>query len=46
MNDHYTFLMLQVILADEMADLCFLGLPSGDQEWQLHISTVIRHIGR
>ena len=35
-----------LILADEMADLCFLVLPSSDHEWQLHISIVISHIGR
>ena len=38
-----------IILADEMEDLLSDLAPillSSGQEWQLHISTVISHIGR
>ena len=39
-----TFLLLEFILADEVADLP-LVLPSMSQEWQYHNSTVRAHIG-
>ena len=42
-NGNYTFLLLLVIMANEVADLLSpLVLPSTDQEWRLHIN----HIGR
>ena len=43
MNGNYTFLLLLVIMANEVADLLSpLVQPSTDQEWRLQIN----HIGR
>ena len=44
-NGNFTFLLLELILADEVADLPPIVASSG-QEWQYHISTVRDHIGR
>ena len=44
-NGNFTFLLLELILADEVADLPPI-LASNGQEWQFHISTVRAHIGR
>ena len=45
-NGDFTFLLLELILADQLADLIPpLGAFSG-LEWQFHISTVRAHIGR
>ena len=40
-----TFLLLELILADQLADLP-PGLASSGQEWQFEISTLRAHIGR
>ena len=40
------FLLLELILADQLADLPFLLVVSSGQEWQYEISTVRAHIGR
>ena len=48
-NGNFTFLLLALILADEVADLLADLAPviaSRGQEWQFHIFTVIAHIGR
>ena len=42
---HVPFLLLELILADQMADLPPVEASSG-QEWQYEISTVRAHIGR
>ena len=42
---NFTFLLLELILADQVADLPHIEASSG-QEWQFHISTVRAHIGR
>ena len=39
-----TFLLLELILADQLADLP-PGLASSGQEWQYEISTLRAHIG-
>ena len=44
-NGNFTFLLLEFILADQLADLPLVQASSG-QEWQFHISTVRAHIGR
>ena len=48
-NGNFTFLLLEFILADQVADL-LVDLPpvvaSSGQEWQFHIATVRAHIGR
>ena len=44
-NGNFTFLLLQLILADQLANLPPV-LASSGQEWQFHISTVTAHIGR
>ena len=44
-NGDMTFLLLELILADQLADLPLVQASSG-QEWQFHISTVRVHIGR
>ena len=44
-NANFTFLLLELILADQLADLPPVQASSG-QEWQFHISTVRAHIGR
>ena len=44
-NGDFTFLLLELILADQMADLPPVLVSSG-QEWQFHICTVRAHIGR
>ena len=38
--------MLELILADQLADLHLPFLASRGQEWQFHISTVRVHIGK
>ena len=49
-KSNFTFLLLELILADEVADLLAdLSPPvvaSSGKEWQFHISTVRAHIGR
>ena len=45
-NGNFTFLLLVLILADEVADLHPPVLSLSGQEWQFHISTVRAHIGR
>ena len=45
-NGNFTFLLLELILADGVADLPFPELASSGQEWQFYISTVRAHIGR
>ena len=44
-NRNFTFLLLELILADHLADLPPVETSSG-QEWQFHISTVRAHTGR
>ena len=44
-NGNRTFLLLELMLADQVADLTPPEASSG-QEWQFHISTVRAHIGR
>ena len=44
-NGNFTFLLLELILADQVADLTPI-LASSGQEWQFHISTIRAHIGR
>ena len=44
-NGSFTFLLLELILADQLADLPPV-LASGGQEWQFHISIVRAQIGR
>ena len=41
-----TFLLLEVILADQLADLPPSVVASSCQEWQCEISTVRAHSGR
>ena len=41
-----TFLLLELILLDQVTDLLPLVVTSSDQEWQYEISTVRVHIGR
>ena len=48
-NGNFTFLLLELVLSDEVADVLAdipPVLPSSGQEWQIHISTVRAHIGR
>ena len=45
-NGNFTFLQLELILADQLADLIPQGQSSSGQEWQYEISTVRAHIGR
>ena len=45
-NGHFTFLLLQLVLADQLADLSLPLEASSGQEWPFHISTVTAHIGR
>ena len=48
-NGDMTFLLLELILADQLADLPPPPPPvvaSGGQEWQYEISTVRANIGR
>ena len=45
-NGNFTFLLLELILAEQVADLYPTVEASSGQEWQLHISTVRAHIGR
>ena len=45
-NGNFTLLLLECILADQMADLPPPVLASSGQEWQFHIATVRAHIGR
>ena len=46
-NGDFTFLLLELILADQMADLLPPKvLVASGQEWQFHICTVRAHIGR
>ena len=40
------FLLLELILADQLADLSPPLEASSGQEWTFHISTVTAHIGR
>ena len=42
---NFTFLLLVLILADQLADICPIEASSG-QEWQYEISTARAHIGR
>ena len=44
-NGNLRFLLLQLILADQLADLPPIEASSG-QEWQFYIYTVRVHIGR
>ena len=44
-KDNFTVLLLELILADQLADLPPVQASSG-QEWHFHISTVRAHIGR
>ena len=44
-NGNITFLLLELILADQLADLPLVEASSG-QEWQYYISTFRAHIGR
>ena len=44
-NGNFTFLLIEFILADQLADLPPSEACSG-QEWQFHICTVRAHIGR
>ena len=43
---NFTFLLLELILADQLADLLPPLVASSGQEWQSDISTVRAHIGR
>ena len=45
-NGNFTFLLLELILVDQLADLLPLVVASRGQEWQFYISTVRGHIGR
>ena len=46
-NDNMRFLLLELILADQLADLSApLEEASSGQEWQYEISTVSAHISR
>ena len=45
-NGNLTFLLLELILADHLADLTPQVQTSSGQEWQFHISTVRAPIGR
>ena len=46
-NGNFSFLLLELILADQLADLCLHPVEaSSGQEWQFYISTVRTHIGR
>ena len=40
------FLLLELILTDQLADLLPPVVASSGPEWQFHISTVKAHIGR
>ena len=42
-DSNFTFLLLELILADQLADIPPLE-PSSGPEWQFHISTVRAHI--
>ena len=44
-NGNFTFVLLELIWADQVADLPPV-LASTGQEWQFHICTVRAHIGR
>ena len=44
-NGDFTFLVLELILADQLADLPLVEASSG-QKWQFLISIVRAHIGR
>ena len=44
-KDNFTVLLLELILADQLADLPPVQ-PSSGQEWQFYIHTVRSHIGR
>ena len=44
-NGNFTFLLLVLILADQLAELPLIEASSG-QEWQYEISTVRPHIDR
>ena len=46
-NGNFTFILLELILADQLADLPNPPLEvSSGQEWQFEISTFTAHIGR
>ena len=45
-NGNFTFLLLKLILADQLADLIPQGQSSSGEEWQYEISTVRPHIDR
>ena len=45
-NGNMKFLLLELILTDQLADLLPPVVASGGLEWQFHISTVRAHIGR
>ena len=44
-DSNFRFLLLELILADQLADLPPVDASSGE-EWQYDISTVRAHIGR
>ena len=44
-NSDFIFLLLELILADQLPDLPLVEASSG-QEWQFYISTIRVHIGR
>ena len=45
-NGNLRFLLFELILADQLADLPPLVQASSSQEWQFGISTIRAHIGR
>ena len=45
-NGNFTFLLLEFILADQLADLPPPVEASSGQEWQFHICSVRAHIDR
>ena len=45
-NGNFTFLLFELILADQLADLHPLVEASSGEEWQYEISTVRAHIAR
>ena len=45
-DSNFRFLLLELLLVDQLADLPPLVEASIGQEWQFHISTVRAHIGR
>ena len=45
-NGDFTFLLLELILVDQLADLSPQVEASNGEECQLHIPTVRAHIGR